>query len=120
MYEQRSDPRIEVHSDVNVKVQLAPETRDLEGKSFPFQSEDVSVYGLRLDVDIPVPIGALLELEIKLHNSAMKYRHMGNVVWADAVDDGNPEDGCWHDMGIKLHTKSSPQFDSWATAVSTL
>ncbi len=120
MYEQRSDPRIEVHSDVNVKVQLAPEIRDLEGKSFPFQSEDVSVYGLRLDVDIPVPIGALLELEVKLHNSAMKYRHMGNVVWADAMDEDDTEYGCWHDLGVRLQAQSNSHFDSWSAAVSNL
>ena len=120
MYEHRNDPRVEEHADVYVKVQSAPEIRDLEGKVFPFHSEDVSMYGLRLDVDIPVPIGALLELEIKLHNSSMKYRHIGNVVWADAMADDDAEQGYWHDMGISLQAQSNPQFDSWCTAVSNL
>ncbi len=120
MYEQRSDKRIEVPSDVYVKVQSAPEARDLEGKDFSFQSEDVSVYGLRLDVDIPVPVGALLELEVKLHNSAMKYRHMGTVVWVDELDDDDAEQGYSHEIGIRLQTQSNPQFDSWSAAVSNL
>jgi PilZ domain len=120
MYEHRSDPRIEEHADVYVKVQSAPEVRGLEGKVFPFHSENVSLYGLRLDVDIPVPIGALLELEIKLHNSAMKYRHLGNVVWIDAVDDEDLEQGHWHDMGIRLQAQANAQFDSWSAAVSNL
>ncbi len=120
MNEHRRDPRIKEHADVSVKVQSAPEIRELEGRIFPFHSEDVSLSGLRLDVDIPVPIGALLELEIMLHTSSMKYRHLGNVVWADAIDDDNLEHGCWHEMGIKFRTQSNPQFDSWAKAVSNL
>ena len=120
MHEHRSDPRIEEHADVYVKVQSAPEIRNLEGKIFPFHSEDVSLYGLRLDVDIPVPIGALLELEIKLHNSSMKYRHMGNVVWSDATEDDDAEQGYWHDMGIRLNSQSNAQFDSWSAAVANL
>ncbi len=60
MHEHRRDPRIEEHADVSVKVQSAPEAQDLEGRIFPFHSEDVSLSGLRLDVYIPVPICALL------------------------------------------------------------
>ena len=120
MHEHRCDPRIEEHADVSVKIQSAPEARGLEGRVFPFHSEDVSLHGLRMSVDIPVPIGALLELEVMLHTSSMKYRHMGNVVWADNVDDDNLEDNCWHEMGISLHTQANPQFDSWVAAVSNL
>ncbi len=116
----RRNPRKEEHADVSVKIQSAPEARGLEGKVFPSYSEDVSLCGMRLDVDIPVPIGALLELEIMLTNSPTKYRHLGNVVWVDAVDDDNLEYGCEHEMGVMLHIESNPQFDSWTTAVSNL
>ena len=120
MDEQRSDQRIEVPSDVYVKVLSASEARDLEGKVFPFHSEDVSLYGLRLEVDIPVPIGALLGLEIKLLNSSIKFRHMGNVVWAGAVDNDNAEQGYWHKIGVKLQPHSNLQVDSWSAAISSL
>ena len=119
MHENRCDTRIEEHADVYVKIQPSPEVRELEGKVFPFRSEDVSLSGLRLDVDIPVPVGALLELEIKLHSSSMKYRHMGNVVWTDSIED-DAEQGYWHDLGISFNTQSNAQYDSWATAVSNL
>ncbi len=119
MHEHRSDRRIEEHADVSIKVQSAPQARDLEGRVFPFHSEDISVYGLRLGVDIPVPIGSLLELEIVLDSSSMKYRHLANVIWADAVSE-DLEHGCRHDMGVRLQTQSNPQFDSWATAVANL
>ena len=120
MNEHRRDPRIKEHADVSVKIQSAPEVRDIEGRVFPFHSEDVSLHGIKMSVDIPVPIGVLLELEIMLHNSSMKYRFLGSVVWADAVDDDNLEHDCWHKIGISLHTQANPQFDSWATSISNL
>ncbi len=116
----RRNPRKEEHTDVSVKIRSAPEARGLEGKVFRSYSKNVSLCGMRLDVDIPVPIGALLELEIMLRNSSMKYRYLGNVVWADAVDDDNLEHDCWHKIGISFHTQANPQFDSWATAISNL
>ena len=91
MKEHRRDPRAEEYADVSIKIQSAPEARGLEGKVFRSYSEDVSLCGMRLDVDMPVPIGALLELDIVLHNSPKKYHHLGNVVWADVVDDDNLE-----------------------------
>jgi PilZ domain len=120
MNENRRDPRLEEYADVSVRIQSAPEARDLEGKIFPSYSEDVSLSGMRLDVDIPVPIGALLELEITLHNSPTTYRHLGNVVWSDVIDDDNSKYGCEHEMGVMLQIASNPQFDSWTTAVSNL
>ena len=120
MNEHRRDPRAEEHADVSIKIQSAPEARGLEGKVFRSYSEDVSLYGMRLDVDIPVPVGALLELEIMLHNSPMKYQHLCNVIWTDVVDDDDVEYGCEHEMGVMLHIESNPQFDSWLTDVSNL
>jgi len=120
MNENRNDPRTEEYADVSVRIQSAPEARGLEGKIFRSYSEDVSLCGMRLDVDIPVPIGALLELEIVLHNSPMKYQHLANVVWTDVIDDDNLEYGCEHELGVMLHIESNPQFDSWYTAVSNL
>ena len=120
MYEHRLESRTEEYADVSIKIQSAPEARGLEGKVFPSYSEDVSLCGMRLDVDIPVPIGALLELEIMLHSSPTRYRHLGNVIWTDVIDDDNLEYGCEHEMGVMLHIESNSQFDSWITAVSNL
>ena len=112
MQEQRIDPRIRRFADVLVKFQSSPMTRQLEGKAYPSHSLDVSLHGMRLEVDAPVPVGALLELEVRLSPRSGKYRHVGNVVWSDAIDDD--------DVGIRFHTHSNPQFSSWAQAVSTL
>ena len=121
MNEHRRDPRTEEHTDVAVRIQSAPEAQGLVGKVFRSYSEDVSLSGMRLDVDLPVPIGALLELEIVLHNSPKIYRHLANVVWANIRDDDDyVKYGCDHEMGVMLHIESSPQFDSWITAVADL
>ena len=120
MREHRVTTRIEEHTDVSVKFQSSPEERSLEGKVYPFHSLDVSLHGVRLEVDIPVPIGALLELEIRLHNTRKRYRHVGDVVWADAIYDDDMEDSNLHDVGIRFHTNTNPQFDSWTRAVAAL
>jgi len=118
--ELRVDPRISERTDVSVKFQSSPLARSLEGRVYPFHSLDVSLHGVRLEVDVPVPIGALLELEIRLHNTRKKYRHLGDVVWADAIDNDDLEQSNLQEVGIRFHTRSNPQFDSWAKAVSTL
>ena len=120
MSEHRRNPRIDEHADVAIRIRTAPEAQGLVGKVFPSHSEDVSLSGMRLDVDIPVPIGALLELDVVLHNSPKKFKHLGNVVWANVVDDDNLESGCGYEMGIMFHLVSNPQFDSWISAVSDL
>lgn len=38
----------------------------------------------------------------------------------DAIDDDDQEQSDLHEVGIRFHTRSNPQFDSWAKAVSTL
>jgi hypothetical protein len=123
MQEQRIDPRIRRFADVLVKFQSSPMTRQLEGRAYPSHSLDVSLHGMRLEVDAPVPVGALLELEVRLSPRSGRYRHVGNVVWSDAIDDddGDAEmPGSLHDVGIRFHTHSNPQFSSWAQAVSSL
>lgn len=72
--------------------------------------------GIKLWVDFPVPIDALLELEIVFNHSPEKYQHAGNVVWAwdgEGLTD-------WHYIGIKFNTIKNMQFDTWGSVVSKL
>lgn len=116
MNEHRGDARTQEHANVAVRIRTASEAQGLVGKVFPSHSKDVSLSGIRLDVDLPVPVGALLELDIVLHNSPRKFRHTGNVIWTNLVEDEHLR----HEMGIMLHIGANPQFDSWFNAVSNL
>ncbi len=122
MHELRHDTRIEEYADVSVKFQSSPIARNLEGRVFPSHSLDVSLHGMRLELNAPVPIGALLELEVRLHNSRTRYRHVGDVIWAEEIDEEEDDEmpRNLHDVGIRFHAHANPQFSSWATAVSHL
>jgi hypothetical protein len=112
MQERRNHPRAQEKADVTVRVQSSPDARDLEGRVFSCHSIDVSLRGLKLWVNIPVPIGAILELEIVFDHLSTRFQHMGNVVWL-WTDEGLTD---WHNIGIKFNTSANPQFDSWRSA----
>ena len=120
MNDHRSDPRIAEHADVKVKFQSSPVARDLEGRVYPSHSLDISLHGMRLELNYPVPIGALLELEVQLQSSPTRYRHLGDVIWAFEVEDEDEPDNRVHDIGIRFHANANPQFSSWASALSQL
>lgn len=116
MNERRKFQRVLEEVEVTITVQSSPEAPDMEGKVFPFKSVDISLGGLKLWVDIPVPIGASLELDIVFDHTPEKYRHTGNVAWV-WVGEGLIE---WHNIGIEFDELESPQFEAWESAVLVL
>jgi PilZ domain-containing protein len=120
MNEHRREPRSEEQADVSVRVRTAPEAEALEGKIFPSHSEDVSMSGMKLNIDTPVPIGAILDLEVMLSNSPIKYEMTANVVWADESADSNMEQDSGCDVGVILSIQSNSQLALWNAAVSDL
>jgi hypothetical protein len=116
MQERRKHPRIQEKADVTVRIQSSPDAQNLEGRIFSCHSIDISLRGLKLWVNIPVPIGALLELEIVFNNLSTRFQHVGNVVWTWA-DEGLTD---WYNIGIHFNTLANPQFDSWGSAVLKL
>ncbi len=117
MNEHRREPRTEEQADVSIWVRTAPEAEDLEGRIFPSQSEDISMSGMKLSVDVPVPVGAILDLEVMLRNSPIKYEMIANVVWSD---EEKQDQGTGLEMGVILNIQSNSQLASWNAAVSDL
>ena len=116
MHERRNHPRLQKAAVVTVIVRSAPEATDLEGRIFPCRLQDVSLGGVKLWVDIPVPVGVLVELEIVFGHSSEIYQHAGTVVWVWGGE-GLTE---WHNIGIRFNTLSSLQFSSWESVLSEL
>lgn len=117
MNEHRREPRTEEQADVSIWVRTAPEAEDLEGRIFPSQSEDVSMNGMKLSVDVPIPVDAILDLEVMLSNSSIKYEMVANVVWSG---EENQEQGSDLEMGVILNIQSNSQLALWNAAVSDL
>ncbi|MFQ5661590.1 MAG: PilZ domain-containing protein [Gammaproteobacteria bacterium] len=120
MSNRRKQTRAPEKADVTVKVLSATEATELEGKVFPFHSKDISLGGLQLHVNVPVPVGARLELEITLENSPEVYRHTGNVMWDDEWSGGGDENKARHKIGVQFNTLDNLQFNAWREAIKIL
>jgi len=120
MNEHRREPRTEEQTDVSIRIRTAPDAEALEGKVFPSRSEDISMSGMKLNVDTPIPIGAILDLEVMLRNSPIKYEMIANVVWADTFDENDIEQKSGSEVGVILSIQSNSQLALWNAAVSDL
>ncbi|MEE8378843.1 MAG: PilZ domain-containing protein, partial [Gammaproteobacteria bacterium] len=108
-------PRIQEKSYVYNRVRSSTEALDLVGRIFSCHSSDVSLEGIKMHIDIELPIGALLELEIVFKDSPGRFLQIGDVIWCDGFVDESLE-GCWYDVGVKFKTVTNP----WKRAVSKL
>jgi hypothetical protein len=120
MPEHRSEPRAKADSEVIVKIQSVPGVPDLEGRIFACHAKDVSFNGMQLYIDIEIPCGALLELEIVFIHSSERYWHTGYVVWYDDWMEDSPDQENRFSIGIRFETITNPQSSSWRSAVSQL
>lgn len=120
MSERRQTSRAEEKLDITVKVESAPEVRELEGKIFHTSSIDISLGGLQLIVDVPVPVGAQLELKVIFDYSSQNYWHKGIVMWEDEWLSDNMIEKSLYKIGVQFNTLDNPQFHSWRAAISEL
>ena len=116
MPERRLYPRLKKQTSVTVKVQSAPDARELEGKDLPCYSVNISLNGLLLSVDNDVPVGSYLELYIQ----SEKCWHAGTVVWTSEVQKDNPEQQIAYFVGIEFNSVKSPQSNAWRSAILKL
>src|SRR3990172_2215542 len=119
MTELRQNPRIPERAEISVRIEYAPEMKDLEGRVFNSNSVDLSLGGLQMLVEFPVPVGAALELKVTFHDSAKTYRHKGLVIWDDEMDPLGPQQPM-HKAGVQFNTLDNPQFFAWRAAISEL
>lgn len=119
MTELRQNPRIPEQAEISVRIESAPEMKDLEGRVFNSNSVDISLGGLQMQVEFPVPVGAALELKVTFHDSAKTYRHKGLVIWDDELDPRGIQPPM-HKVGVQFNTLDNPQFFAWRAAISEL
>lgn len=119
MTELRQNPRIPEQAEISVRIESAPEMKNLEGRVFNSNSVDISLGGLQMQVEFPVPVGAALELKVTFHDSAKTYRHKGLVIWDDELDPLGIQPPM-HKVGVQFNTLDNPQFFAWRAAISEL
>ena len=121
MTESRRYARLSENARVTVRVQSAPGLPKLEGQVFKCSSHDVSENGVRLKVDVSVPPGSLLELEIMIGDPKVKYRFMGTTIWAEKPP---PKGGAGNrktsQIGVELKVTGNAMTESWNQALKKL
>jgi len=119
MSDHRKDPRVQENADVMIHIESAPGIPELEGKLYPAKTIDLSLRGLRLLVDSPVPAGTRLELKVIVGQQPSGFSHAGIVKWDHMVLD-EKEENQFHTIGIQLETNAGEIFDSWRETVFSL
>lgn len=114
MRERRSSKRVFEDAQVAVTVLAAEDAPQLVNKTFFCPTENLSITGLRLSVQVPVPVGSLLELRIAFSGPLRSFRHTGRVVWIRKDDDGR----LTHALGIEFTHVASELEDAWRDMIS--
>jgi Tfp pilus assembly protein PilZ len=96
--------------DERVVVQIVSSTRDTlpPGTVVRCSTKDVSVSGLRIQLDQPVPEGFLLELWIEVSNHPTKFYLAGEVKWCQELDEGKR-----YLVGVELKEADTDDFKQW-------
>jgi hypothetical protein len=114
MRERRIGKRVHEEAQAAVTVLAAENAAELENKTFFCPTENLSVTGLRLSVQVPVPVGSILELRIAFAKPLRSFQHSGRVVWIRRDDEGRLA----HALGIEFTHVSAEVEDAWRDMIS--
>jgi len=120
MHERRRETRVNVDTEITVRIYAAPELRDLEGQVFSSHTTDVSFGGLQMRLANDIPIGTLLGLEIVFEDSLMKYLHLGKVMWKKYSPAKDKKQIPYYKIGIMFETFDNSMHDLWITEIMNI
>jgi len=109
--ERRREPRINAATHIHVKIQSAPGAHELEGRTIPTKSTDISIGGLCMKLEFPLPAHSFLELQITFLDTTERFLLTGSVMWTDPKT---------HIVGIQFNLANSPRLDAWKQAFARL
>lgn len=109
--ERRRDPRTNAATHIHVKIQSAPGAHELEGRTIPTKSMDISIGGLCMKLELPLPAQSFLELQITFLDTSERFLLGGSVIWNDPKS---------HIVGIQFNLANYPRLDAWKHAFARL
>ena len=119
MNEKRKNQRVPEKADVTIVVKSAPQALDLEDRTFPSRSIDISVSGLQLIVNTDIPVGAKVQIKVMFSHLTLEYWHSGVIIWNDKYDADKP-DTDEHTIGIRIDSLEDGRFFAWYSAIKEL
>jgi hypothetical protein len=117
MQERRRHPRIPSDNKVAVKVLAAPETPDLQNRTFFCTTADISRSGLRFCADVPVPVDTTLELRVSFARPLRAFVHVGQAVW---VREEKLNDGARYAVGVTFTNTATPTHIEWKALLARM
>jgi hypothetical protein len=117
MSERRGQRRIAEVANVEIVIDAAPGVPGLDGTVFPCRTADVSLRGVRLQVDRFLPVNAYVKLSVKFPRNPERFRHTGRVVWCRKAGEA---DGDRYYAGIEFRPGAAGEFDEWRFAILKL
>lgn len=108
MEEKRTHPRVAEQTSVNVTVMSAPGMPRLEGQAFLCTTDDLSAGGLRFNSPEPLPVGAVLGVQVSFAGIAEPFAHVGCVAWVKECGDGGA-----HAIGVDFIDTSERTMANW-------
>ena len=109
MKERRRHPRLKEETTVEVTILSAPDVPALENRSFTCSTLDMSLYGMRLSLDQPVPVGETLELRLASRNPTGTFWHIGRVMWSKQSE----RDKARHLIGLQFTKTPEATLVEW-------
>jgi hypothetical protein len=112
--EQRSFPRYPAAEAVSVSLERVA-GRSVADIPISCRTEDVSLRGVRLELEIPLEINDALSLQVTLAGSGGAFRHAGRVAWCRRMETGSQSPV--YSAGIEFTTAPGPALDAWRIAL---
>lgn len=108
--DRRADPRVELSTNLTVKIVFSSASPGLLGKTLDGKTVDISASGLRISLDRPIEIDSVLDVWVTMKQENKKYFLTGNVRWCNESD----KPGIYH-AGVVLRERTDTVTDlrSW-------
>lgn len=115
MKDRRKHPRWQVERSLRIRILRAARADALAGQVFWCTSRDISLEGIRLCCEKPIPVGTLLELSIIVDDLPSEFLQEGRVQWSRRVD---REPG--YEFGVAFSARSAHTPKAWRIYVEKL
>ena len=114
--ERRSERRHTLNQPISVKIMFASENPQLLGKRIQGSTADVSASGVRILLNMDLPVDSTIDITVTL-NDSQQYFLAGKVRWTEAAS----IPGMYH-TGISLQDlfNTDTDFKRWKEAVKAL
>ena len=83
MEERRKTPRLQEENEFTINIISGEE--NLSKEEIVYSSKDISIYGAKIQGNIPLPVGTIIKIDITLNNLQQRKTTIGKVKWSKFI-----------------------------------